>query len=1277
MYLAISGALLLITALVALLARRFKQPFVHRVLHVRSVLAVIGLGVAAVLLFRRALSLLNLVFSIGFVRQFLYSIMPGANVSSGLFFMIALLMNLLLVLIYCLGMFLINKLWLNPVSKKPYLSTKNPITKLFNLIGSLFYNTDEGTAEIKPIGAVVGNWIRHIRNFFAAFLVVGSLAITAYIHFQLNFIDEALFASIVKSLYMIPLVSYFVLDQIAIMLQAAEDNDELKLETEENGLTRFGDLSRLAELYRELFAGEALIDDIVNNNDQEREMFSGASSEQLERVENPELLSSICRNINNLVQPMASNYIDAVVDLINGDSVAVFDSLSGEFLFYYLAFLQKELFLRRKAMVVCESEEQVAGLKEQFEEIFLRMNKFHSVWTINDIGGIGTNDSETDILILTDGQLLSAPIKDKYPGFYAGLYNILVFDPYEKLCRSTSFVFRFFNALKKENNGVRYAFLLPQDNRDIGVALKNRLDGIEMNHYTSLRERTGVIIMSWRGESFYKAQNAIAPDLYHDFGLGYTLSLIAMNSGVPRISIQAPDSIPIKSYAATVKNYAASIARNYLHKDTLNVDSAISHNQIAVFGGGELTFDVIYDEYNNIPDIEKRALCGDINLSSMVHIISRPYMLRDYFAHNMNAFAANTRGVQMLVPTFFTDLRAPSVSLLLKLRETGLTGEEIVQWMNKFGCAEKNVENCLSIAVSAVLGDSHPFTVYNCFSFGEKETPVFSGSDYHYSRTVRLTNEALYLSVVKSTEGNVRVTGTFEGTLPIPRASVYNRYLPGQKISIDGIRYEIDSVNDGVIRVKNEETVEREKEYTAFFDLPKAVLHDEVSKYYGKNEDFSRDVVAIEVTRSINGYFSHINGLDFAGDSTLCYQMDQPVIESRSAECLRLRLTFPFGDDYDTSAALFVMLFRGLLETVIPKNYQDIAVVSNIDASSFNEDWFDNAPENAMRKDPLPSDWIETDHYDLPISQWFKKLFPAFGETNFEKNSRECVNIYFIDFGDNGSHLLYTLAEETTRMLNILYGYLDWTIRNPEYGHAYLKFGYHQTPEIFNVPTVQGCLKRIAEHSPDKASMLHEQLKDFDPSGGERCSFCGRSVAVSFSKFDDDRVICSNCEKHRTTERSEINELLTKAYETLESKYRIVLPKGIKIRFKTADSIKKAGGTTPGSRVVGFYDLKHREVWVERGGPAPCVLATLIHELTHAWQHENIDMTRLDKKYIEGHCVYVELECSRLLGQRVYADYWERMIESGTDEYSEGLRYWKERMRHESVKNIFRHIAKM
>ena len=1277
MYLAISVALFLTTVFVALLAERHKLPFAHSILHVRSVCAAIGLGVAAILSFNQLLGLLNRLLSVRFVQQFLYRIIPNTNVEGGLLWAVTLLLNLLLVSVYCLVMSLICNLWLKPLSKKPYLSSKNPLTKLFNLIGSLFFITDTEVAKIKPIGAVVGNWMRHIRNAFAAFLTVEALAISAYIHFQLNIVSEDVFADIVKSLYMIPLVSYFVFDQIAIMLRGEAEKDELLLETEENGLTHIADLNKLAKVYKDLFAGEALIDDTVNETVQEQTMFSDPSSVQLARVENPELLNSISRNIKNLVQPMASNYIDAVIDLINGDSVAVFDSLSGEFLFYYLAFLQQELFLGRKTMVVCENTEQVSGLKKQFEDIFLRMNKIHSIWTINDINEVGTDDSKVDILILTDRQLLDAPIRDRYPDFYAKLYNILVLGPYSKLCRSPSFVFRFFSALKKENSGVRYAFILPQNNRDIGIAVKNRLDGIEIKHYNSLRERTGAIIMCWRRESYYKTQQAISRDLYHDFGLGYTLALIAMKNGVPRISILAPESTPLASYAATVKNYASSIARNYFHKDTLSIDSVIVHNSLAVFSGDELTFDVIYDEYNNIPDIEKRALCGDIKLSSMIHIISRPYMLRDYFAHNMNAVAVNRRGVQMLVPTFFTGLRAPSVTLLLKLRETGMTGEEIVQWMGKFGCTEKNVENCLSIAVCSVLGNDHPFPVYNCFSFGEKEEPFFSNSAYFYTRTIRLTNEALYAAVISSTEDCIRVTGTYTGVLPVSRYSVYNRYLPGQKTSVNGNRYEIDKILNGTIYVKEEETVEREREYTVFYDLPKANLCDSVEKFYGRNEGFSHDIVKLEVTRSIKGYFSHINGLDFAGDSTRCNYLDQPIIESRSTECLHLRLTFPFGDDYDTSAALFVMLFRGILETVIPKNYPDILVVSKLDKDSFKEEWFDHSPDDAMRKDPMPSDWIETVNYDLPISQWFKKLFPGFNETNFEHNDKDCVNIYFIDFGDSSSHLLYTLAEEMSRMLNILYGYLDWTVKNPEYGHAYLKFGYNQTPEIFNIPVVHGCLKRIAEYSPDKSGMLHERLDNFDPSGSVRCSFCGRAVAVSYSKFDDGRIICAECEAHRTTQRKEIKVLLTKAYETLEDKYKITLPKDIKIRFKSAYSIKKAGGAEPGSRIVGFYNPKNRMVWIERGGPAPCVLATLLHELTHAWQYDNIDINKPDSKIIKGHRIYVEIECTRLLGHGIYADFWERTVEAGNDEYADGLRYWQERMKHESNKNIFTHIADM
>ena len=88
-------------------------------------------------------------------------------------------------------------------------------------------------------------------------------------------------------------------------------------------------------------------------------------------------------------------------------------------------------------------------------------------------------------------------------------------------------------------------------------------------------------------------------------------------------------------------------------------------------------------------------------------------------------------------------------------------------------------------------------------------------------------------------------------------------------------------------------------------------------------------------------------------------------------------------------------------------------------------------------------------------------------------------------------------------------------------------------------------------------------------------------------------------------------------------------------------------------------------------------MSTLLHELTHAWQFANIDADKLDLKYIEGHSTYVEIECTRELGQVVYADFLERSVLSVNNEYSQGLRYWKECIRHEADKNIFHHIQQM
>ena len=98
--------------------------------------------------------------------------------------------------------------------------------------------------------------------------------------------------------------------------------------------------------------------------------------------------------------------------------------------------------------------------------------------------------------------------------------------------------------------------------------------------------------------------------------------------------------------------------------------------------------------------------------------------------------------------------------------------------------------------------------------------------------------------------------------------------------------------------------------------------------------------------------------------------------------------------------------------------------------------------------------------------------------------------------------------------------------------------------------------------------------------------------------------MCMECFNHRTTSRKEIQELLQKAIDTVEHYYSVTIPT-TKVAFKSADSIREACGIVGPGRVLGFYNLRRKIVWIEKGGPEPCVLSTLMHELTHAWQHHD------------------------------------------------------------------------
>lgn len=140
----------------------------------------------------------------------------------------------------------------------------------------------------------------------------------------------------------------------------------------------------------------------------------------------------------------------------------------------------------------------------------------------------------------------------------------------------------------------------------------------------------------------------------------------------------------------------------------------------------------------------------------------------------------------------------------------------------------------------------------------------------------------------------------------------------------------------------------------------------------------------------------------------------------------------------------------------------------------------------------------------------------------------------------------------------------------------------------------------------------------------------------------------------------------------------MTIPAGIRIKFATPKEVAAVTNTLPGYTALGVYVPSRHQVMVVRGGPEANILSTLIHELTHAWQHKNASWIFTDDNlvYCEGHTMYTEIECMFELKEIEFAERLKKDTEARNDEYGEGFRFWTGYIKEKEDKNIFHHVMK-
>jgi hypothetical protein len=320
-------------------------------------------------------------------------------------------------------------------------------------------------------------------------------------------------------------------------------------------------------------------------------------------------------------------------------------------------------------------------------------------------------------------------------------------------------------------------------------------------------------------------------------------------------------------------------------------------------------------------------------------------------------------------------------------------------------------------------------------------------------------------------------------------------------------------------------------------------------------------------------------------------------------------------------------------------------------------------------------------------------------------------SIYFIEDSNIDLGILVSLERNFLRLMEILTDYLDWylepdrahnvlcntqtvaddtsddvdgedeeLLEEPHRGQVlrrfeYLTFGYDHTLPWLHLEKL---LTYLTENRYLDSNLHRSRCKeadfddgsDYDPTipGVHYCDFCGTAMEPNtYVVLKDGRERCAECGKTAVKTRKQFQAVYQQTVDEMQRIFGIHFDMPIKVRMSNAKKVNE--GLTdyhptpqPDSRVLGYAQGNY--VLVENGAPLWRMKSTLVHELTHIWQHNHWKDDYFDKykrdddvtTVVEGMAVWAEVQYLLSMGEKDRAIAYKRSRDRDSSIYGVGMK---------------------
>ena len=933
---------------------------------------------------------------------------------------------------------------------------------------------------------------------------------------------------------------------------------------------------------------------------------------------------------------VVQRYLEGIDALFNKQHISFAASFYSELGEYLIAYTYIRLLAGERQLFIVSDKSRVKPLKQYISQRLMKLTgcSDDATWrvlTVDDQRLV-----QADVLIACPEDFKTDDIIEHFPAFFEETCNAIFVDA-DRILTLDSYLCPIMAVrLQQATQGrIRFVFLSRVILHGFANSLRKFFCIDEVLDYSSLEENEKVSYYLWNRESkrIYQSREQ------RTTALEGKIATLALDYSVDGVRVMTESHFDKVEKNELVVH---DVEFNEFHKDVPDVNYLICT-----------------DERYNLASAIYAYTRFRGKEESILHIVSKPYLLREYFMAHIERYVNRSSFIQPRVTEHATERK---ISLLRVFCEASAgDGMKENAFRSLMRAILVGVANCASPSLCPLCDKlqekfdkegelaTEEYAAYviaglcDDKSTSERDSVATRIHDYYV-----FTNEDKREKMTRTAEARIRfgrISDVFEavlacndrvelrlhdrrlGILDTFPTRVFQQYWPGQTMLYNNTVYEIESISpDGSIIYLRQESITDVKHLDTVPLRRYLVTGSEKVGERPHRDTFTRGKVqSIELWRMrahVEGetyaYHSLVTdrqALDFVSGMSGDKLISDEIVEKQKRvfdESPFLSLSIKVNPDEgseepacnDGMRLLLAAIFNEFIRTIFPDAYRCIAVAPVL-----------KEPLNYPRGTDIVT-------YEDNV----KTVYPYLkGESDFTTEDNEIRLLILNDCCEDVGvlDLLYNSAASLIQeFLTNIYGYLYWLKKNKELAGGqkhYIYFGANTLPSVYDLEGLCNILKGFNKLFSDGKNDSMTAIED-EEEEELYCAFCHERLERGrYFRFNKTRLICMDCLTKSMSEQSVLDKLFDGVKKYWDKTFvDEAQPKDIKAEL---DKLYDLSENQVFNQYYYKIDRDAKKILVERDIPEINASVALLRGLINFWQIEG----KFEIPYAGAQMYYEEL----------------------------------------------------